>query len=330
MSISPIRTKLSAKAAVSYFLLGKKIYFILNSNAKSGNVSEIIRGLSKSFPLYSFNILLSSATKVSNEITREVLSNDSLFIVMGGDGTINNAIQYLVNTPAVFGLIPKGTANDLASYFGISQNTKEALRVISQGHITKLDAIKCNSQYILTIGAVGFPAKVANSVNQFKAGNPLARFLHRYIFRSSIYKLFAFLLLAKGQKEVAHHSRVVLDDRLIYEGPTVATFFGKQPFLGKSFRPCPGVSHSDPFFTLSVLRYEGILKLLKDMWRLGRSQPEKVDRLIVAKANRFRIETDQFQHLLGDGEILDHDDRFEGKRVPQSINFLTPMKGDEA
>jgi len=322
--VPTIESRLS-RQKLSYYLLGKKIYFILNSNAKSGNVSSIIKNLSKSFPLYSFNIILSSATKVATELTRDILSKDSLFIVMGGDGTINNAVQYLVNSPATFGLIPKGTANDLATYFGIPTNIKKALKLISRGITTRLDTVKVNAHHLLTIGSIGFPSLVADTVNKFKAGGMVQRFFHQYIFRSGIYKIFAFgLLLLKGSTVARHRGRITIDENPFYEGDFVAVFFGKQSFLGKSFCPLPRMKHSDPYLMISVLKFTNLRQLLKDMYQLGAGGSERVANLLIGSGQSFSIETEKFQHLLADGEILDFDDEFCGKRVPQAVQLLVP------
>jgi diacylglycerol kinase family enzyme len=311
--------------------LGKKIYFILNSNARSGNVSQIIRSLSKGFPLYSFNVLLSSATKVAGDFTRELLSPDSLFIVIGGDGTINNAVQYLVNTPATFGVIPKGTANDLANAFDVPLDIQGALHVISGGSVRKIDTIKVNANHLLTVGSIGFPSTIAESVNQFKAGGAFQKFLHRWILGSAIYKIFAFLLLVfKGERAAKHRGQIFVNGEKFFEGAFAAVFFGKQEVLGKSFRPCPDVSAADPYLCVSVLQYKGLWSLFKDMLALGSTRKPVVKNLLCAKAESFEIYCDSFQHLLGDGEILDFDDTFIGKRIPQALNFLVPSQGGKS
>lgn len=325
---TPVVSRLTTPS-VSYYLLGKKIFFIVNSNARSGNVTEIIRKISKGFPLYSFNVILSSATKVASELTRDVVSDDSLFIVMGGDGTVNASIQYLVDTPATFGLIPKGTANDLASHFQIPPKMDKALQVIAEGNVTLIDSMKVNANHILTIGSVGFPAFVADSVNRFKSGSWLARYLHRHVFRSAIYQIFAvFLAMVKGSQVTSYEGSLEIDGEEVYSGRFVAIFFGKQEILGKAFKPCPNVTHADQFIRISVLKYRSLASLFMDLFWIGKGKPERSKNFEIFSAQNFRIRTNDFVHLLGDGEILDYDDEFSGKRIDRCLRLIVPRKNE--
>lgn len=318
-----IETRLSSPR-VSYYLLGKKIYFILNSNARSGNVSEIIRKLSKSFPLYSFNVILSSASQMATEITRDVLGEDVLFIVLGGDGTLNNAIQYLTGTKATLGVVPKGTANDLASYFGLDHNLQKCLAVIADGNTVEIDTVKVNGSHVLTIGSVGFPSIVADAVNRFKANNPVYKFIHRHILKSQIYNIFALALALFTPRHLCHSASLELDGNKVFEGQFVAIFFGKIEFLGRSFQACPGARHDDDSFKVSVLKYTGWWQAVRDIWAISRARSESVKNLQVFEANDVRLRTQCFMSFLGDGEILDHDDEYHAKRCAKSLRLLVP------
>ena len=68
-------------------------------------------------------------------------------LVVGGDGTVNKALPYLVNTTKTLGIIPCGTANLLASKLGINSISK-ALKVIDKENIRKIKGNRsryCNS-----------------------------------------------------------------------------------------------------------------------------------------------------------------------------------------
>ena len=51
-----------------------------------------------------------------------------LVIIGGGDGTLNAAVEGLVETRLPLGILPLGTANDLASEFGTLKAPSSALR----------------------------------------------------------------------------------------------------------------------------------------------------------------------------------------------------------
>ena len=82
---------------------------------------------------------------------------DALFI-LGGDGTLNNAINeistlYKEDRP-IIGYIPTGTLNDAGKTFGI-RGVSKAIKIILEGNIEDIDIGKCNDRYFLYLAAIG-------------------------------------------------------------------------------------------------------------------------------------------------------------------------------
>ena len=65
-------------------------------------------------------------------------------LAMGGDGTVNKVLPYLVNTNRVLGIIPCGTANLLAAKLGLSSNLNKNLKIIENNNIKTIDAMTVN------------------------------------------------------------------------------------------------------------------------------------------------------------------------------------------
>ena len=71
-----------------------------------------------------------NASRIAEEITSQTDSTLSL-IILGGDGTINEALQGIRNTSRIIlGYIPTGSSNDLARDLGIPYNPRDALDLI--------------------------------------------------------------------------------------------------------------------------------------------------------------------------------------------------------
>ncbi len=85
-----------------------------------------------------------------------------LFVAAGGDGTINTVIQPLVNTDAIFGVIPIGTYNHFAKDLGIPLPWREALDVVLTGEIKPIDAARINERFFVNNISLGlYPELVA-------------------------------------------------------------------------------------------------------------------------------------------------------------------------
>lgn len=98
-------------------------------------------------------------------ISEEILKNESShFIVYGGDGTINEAICALADSPAkdsaCLTFIPAGSGNDTVKSIPNSLGTKEG--------IYPLDVIKFNESYSVNMINIGFDCNVVSSASKFK------------------------------------------------------------------------------------------------------------------------------------------------------------------
>ena len=65
-------------------------------------------------------------------------------LAMGGDGTVNKIIPYIVNTDKVLGIIPCGTANLLAAKLGLSSKLNKTLKIIDKQNVRKIDVFDIN------------------------------------------------------------------------------------------------------------------------------------------------------------------------------------------
>lgn len=89
---------------------------------------------------------------------------DTVFAV-GGDGTVNKVLPYLVNTDKTLGIIPCGTANLLASKLGINSISK-ALQVIDKEQIRTIDVITVNDKLSILRCGIGYYADIIGKTPQ--------------------------------------------------------------------------------------------------------------------------------------------------------------------
>ena len=84
---------------------------------------------------------------------------DTVFAI-GGDGTVNKVIPYIVNTDKVLGIIPCGTANLLAAKLNIPTNPKKALEIINHSVIKNVDALKVQDKYSVLRLGLGYDSDI--------------------------------------------------------------------------------------------------------------------------------------------------------------------------
>lgn len=78
-----------------------------------------------------------------------------LVVLGGGDGTLNAAIPALRETGLPLGILPLGTANDLARTLGIPTELEAAARVIAAGRVRRIDLGEVNGHAFFNVASIG-------------------------------------------------------------------------------------------------------------------------------------------------------------------------------
>jgi YegS/Rv2252/BmrU family lipid kinase len=85
-------------------------------------------------------------------------------IVAGGDGTLNTVAQGLVGTGLPMGIIPLGTANNLARTLEIPTALSEACRLAANGARRPIDLGWVNGRYFFTTASIGLSVQITEAL----------------------------------------------------------------------------------------------------------------------------------------------------------------------
>jgi diacylglycerol kinase (ATP) len=87
-----------------------------------------------------------------------------LVIIGGGDGTLNAAAEALVEAGLPLGVLPLGTANDLARTLEIPADPITASRVIADGATHRIDVGRVNGKHFFNVASLGLSVHVAREL----------------------------------------------------------------------------------------------------------------------------------------------------------------------
>ncbi|BBK32925.1 YegS/Rv2252/BmrU family lipid kinase [Stella humosa] len=104
-------------------------------------------------------------TKAADAIRARASEGFTEVIVGGGDGTMNAAAPGLVATGLPLGILPLGTANDLARSLEIPTDPVEAARVIAAGRARPIDLGDVNGHLYFNVASIGFSAVLARELS---------------------------------------------------------------------------------------------------------------------------------------------------------------------
>jgi YegS/Rv2252/BmrU family lipid kinase len=146
-----------------------KSMMLINPNAgmlkgckTASEVKEHLQGL-KLDPEIS---IAKSTRGIESFIKNVKKAKPDVVLIAGGDGTISTILKGLQDQPVTFGLIPTGSMNNIGQSIGLGDELEEAVEVINQGHVEKMDFGMINGQVFIESIGFGLIAEIMNRVGE--------------------------------------------------------------------------------------------------------------------------------------------------------------------
>lgn len=99
-----------------------------------------------------------------DELLREIATCSTgadMVVVGGGDGSMNAVAPALLKCGLPLGILPMGTANDLARTLGIPPDVDRAIEIIAAGHTKKIDVGHVNGRPFFNVASIGLSVDLA-------------------------------------------------------------------------------------------------------------------------------------------------------------------------
>lgn len=103
--------------------------------------------------------------EVAAEICRRAPEFD-LLVLGGGDGTLRAAAAAVIESGLPLGILPLGTANDLAHSLGIPDDPLAAVDVIADAAVHRIDLGRVNGHYFFNAAHIGLGANVTRRISR--------------------------------------------------------------------------------------------------------------------------------------------------------------------
>ena len=157
-----------------------KIFFIIHVS-RSKKLKKIIQSFFKNKNEKIF-LLTSKYKGHTSVLTKNAIKqNANIIVACGGDGTINEIINQIVNTKIKLGILPLGSGNGIAKHFKIPNNINQALNLIISNNSKFSDLGKIGKFYFLGNLGFGFENEFINQYQKLRG-------------RGFIYYLFGFIM----------------------------------------------------------------------------------------------------------------------------------------
>ena len=134
----------------------RRALLIVNEHSRSGRgQGDLAEAMLAATDLDVVRGHTTSREDVSRKI-RAFSSDVDCVVVGGGDGTINAAAPGLIATGLPLGILPLGTANDLARTLGLPMTLDAAIGVVANGRPRRIDLGEVNGYPYFNVASLGF------------------------------------------------------------------------------------------------------------------------------------------------------------------------------
>lgn len=140
----------------------RRVALVVNSLSGQGSadMGAIVRRMTDG----GIDILSVDATDDPAEImhlARRAAEIADIVVIGGGDGTVSSTLPVFMETNRTLGVLPLGTANDLARSLAIPLDPLDAADVLVTGQVRRIDLGEVNGRPFCNAVSVGFSAEVA-------------------------------------------------------------------------------------------------------------------------------------------------------------------------
>ena len=145
--------------------MGSRALLLLNRKARQGEL-----GAAPAFDrLREAGFDLIEPTEEFNrysEAVRAYAGKVDLVIAAGGDGTLTGAVDGLVESGLPLGVLPLGTANDLARTLDLPADPVAAADVIVAGHQRRIDLGWVNGTHFFNVASIGLSTGITRRLSR--------------------------------------------------------------------------------------------------------------------------------------------------------------------
>lgn len=268
---------------------GTRALFLSNPQSRMGKgdqIAEAIQRLQDS-GIELVQVESTSAGDACKAVARYG-SEVSFIVVVGGDGTLHSVANALLEAGKPFGILPAGTANDLARSLDIPADILAACDVIVEGHTRHIDLGSVNQEYFFNAVHIGLGVEITHQLT------PEVK-KHWGVF-SYLKAFFAALTRRKSFR-----MRLVLDGRSI-RMRTIQVSIGNGRFYGGGTIIHEEARIDDGRLWLYSLRPQSVWELLKLAPLLRGGRHNRPDRVFATSAERIEIYTHVPKEVHADGE----------------------------
>jgi diacylglycerol kinase (ATP) len=264
---------------------------LANPMAASGRAARMLPEITARFtgtPHAASGVVVASVVEMRSRILGARADGFEALILVGGDGTLHDALPAILEADLPLVLVPLGRGNDFARNIGVEPREWMKWDLRSEPFLRDIDLPSVNGVPFGSIACAGFDATV----------NRLAR-KHKRLFQGRIG--YALCVLTALREVRAFPARIVADDAQ-WSGRALMIAVANGPCYGGGMRIAPGAVMDDGRLDVCIVEEISRLVLVSQFPRVYRGTHLGHPSVHILTGGRVEITADEPQDVYADGE----------------------------
>ena len=270
-----------------------RILVIANPAAGGGKTLRLLprikRWLSESAHEFLFAIP-KSPDGMRSEIVRASVQGFDAVLLLGGDGTVHDALPAILSANIPFGYLPGGRGNDFSRNTGFTTNLRKSCCIPSHPLFHQLDLPIINQTPFISTAYVGFDAEVNRLANDKKG-----------YFDGKLGYTICVLKALKNFKPF--EIEMTIDGHRFRERVMLVTI-ANGPYYGGGMKIAPQAIMDDGVLDICIVKEISKLELLRQFPKVFNGTHITHPKIIMASGKKIKITSDESREIFSDGEYV--------------------------
>ena len=300
---------------------------IINPRARNGRVGKARNRIRRLFDSKGIEgpMVFTEGPGHAIDLAREAAGSSTIVVAVGGDGTIHEVANGLIQSGSDVGLgiIPFGTGNDFVKMTGTPKNLESAIKIlvrakrkeVDYGSLSYLSEREEGHRFFVNTAGIGFDAEVGLRASSFKMLPGFTAYLAALIGT-----------LHHSNRSDSHVEVHGADGASsFYSGPMLLGTFGNGQYSGGIFRLTPKASIEDGWLDVGVIEHMPVRNILKHVPKVLSGRHTRLTEFHSTRTRRATINVDPGLPLHADGEIVaTRAHRLDVQLIRSGLSIIVP------
>ncbi len=282
-------------------MIRQRTKFLVNPNADLGRAWRAVADLKSMVEEFggadwAGTVYPTHATTLSKQAAED---GYDLVIAAGGDGTVHEVINGLMQVPAEIrprvGIIPLGSGNDFAHTIGIRMNPPEALKQVFTGRASPIDLGRFDigrgkPEYFDNTFGMGFDATVTIRSHRLTM-------VHGFM----MYLVAVLQTIALNHEAPRMH---IETDRDTWDEETIMFVVCNGPREGGGFSVAPDAVFNDGVLNYASIRHVSRLMMLRLIPEVMKGTHGRFKQVRLGQLHRMQLTSERPITIHADGEVI--------------------------